>query len=44
LHYRLNQLKEFFTLQSVHYAHVVQELDGLNILMMVDETEYLSLA
>jgi len=25
----------FYPLESVHYAHVVQELCGLNVLMMV---------
>jgi hypothetical protein len=32
--YRLSWLKGFFPLESVHDAHVVQELDGLNVLTL----------
>ena len=38
LHYHLNKLKMFYPLQSVHHAHVVQELYGLYVLMMVESS------
>jgi hypothetical protein len=38
LDYRLNKLKGFLYLASAHNTHEVQEIDGINVLMLVDSS------